>query len=82
LKLLTAFITVALSSSITKTGDDASGDPASNNGNNAKTDLLSNGRSGRRKIKEVMKLYTVEKGMADSDVREVHAESVLGVAEY
>jgi hypothetical protein len=29
-----------------------------------------------------MKLYTVEKGMADSDVREVHAESVLGVAEY
>jgi hypothetical protein len=70
------FITVTLSSSIAKTGDDTSGDPANNNGNNAETGLLSNGSSGRREIKKVMKLYTVEKGMADSDVREVHAEGV------
>ncbi|KAJ5537138.1 hypothetical protein N7513_010324 [Penicillium frequentans] len=57
----------------TETRHDASSDPPSHNSNHAKASFLSNGSSRGRKINEMMQLETVENGVSDADVREVHA---------
>ena len=65
---------VTITVPIAKAGDNVGGDPTDNNSDNTKTGLLCDDSCRWRKINEVMKLYTVQKGVADSDVCEVHAE--------
>lgn len=60
----------------TETRDDASGDPPNNDSNYAESGFLGDGSSRGRDVKEVVKLDTVENGVAHADVREVHAEGL------
>lgn len=57
--------------------DDVGGDPADNNSDNAETGLLCNDSCRWREIEEMVKLYTVKDGVADTDVCEVHAERLF-----
>jgi hypothetical protein len=61
---------------LAQASDNTSSDPPNNNGNHAKSDLLSNSSGRRRDVNEVLQLDTVENGMAHADVREVHAEKL------
>ena len=57
-----------------KASDNASSDPPDDNGNDTKAGLLSDGSGRWRDVNEVVQLNTVENGVSDADVREVHAE--------
>ncbi|KAJ5250019.1 hypothetical protein N7489_000429 [Penicillium chrysogenum] len=69
------WVTVAVP--IAKAGYDTSGDPTDNNSNNAEAGLLCNNSGRWREIDKVMELYTIENGVADSDVCEVHTERMF-----
>ena len=57
-----------------KTGNNASRDPPDDNSNDTQASLLGDGSGRRRNVNEVVQLNTVENGVSDADVREVHAE--------
>ena len=68
---------VTITLPIAKAGYNTCGDPTDNNGNNAETGLFCDNSGRWREIDEVMELYTIEDRVADSDVCEVHTESVI-----
>lgn len=62
---------------VAKAGNNASRDPPENNSNHAESGLFGDGSSGGRNVNKMMQLNTIEYGVSDADVREVHAGGLL-----
>lgn len=68
---------LSTSREVAKAGNNASRDPPDNNSNHAESGLFGNGSGGRRNVNEMLQLNTIEYGVSDADVREVHAGVLL-----
>lgn len=62
-----------VSRKVAKAGNNASRDPPDNNSYHAESGLFGDGSGGWRNVNKMMQLNTIEYGVSDADVREVHA---------